>query len=157
VIKCKVKVTDNKKGFNRLVKALKDMASLAVDVGYFGDKKHPESENYTVVGIAGVHEFGAPKANIPERPFMSTTFDERLNENNARIKKGYQEIILGKISVTAFLEGLGELNASWVRGMIDKIQFPPLRAATIARKGSSKPLIDTGTMKNYCNKRIVKI
>lgn len=51
----------------------------AVDVGVFGSRAQ----------IAKYHEFGAPKAGIPERSFMRSAF----NENKGKIKK----IVSGKL------------------------------------------------------------
>lgn len=51
-----------------------------VEVGVFGSRAQ----------IAKYHEFGAPKAGIPERSFMRSAFDE----NQKKIKK----IMAGKLS-----------------------------------------------------------
>jgi phage gpG-like protein len=49
------------------------VSSDAVEVGVFGSRAK----------IAKHHEFGAPRANIPERSFMRSSF----NENKRQIKK----------------------------------------------------------------------
>lgn len=50
---------------------------LTVKVGVFGSR----------AGVAAIHEYGAPGANIPERSFERSTFSEQ-KENVVRIVKG---------------------------------------------------------------------
>ncbi|WP_135612752.1 HK97-gp10 family putative phage morphogenesis protein [Methanococcoides sp. AM1] len=50
-----------------------DLSGDTVEVGVFGSRAQ----------IAKYHEFGAPKAGIPERSFMRSAF----NENKKKIKK----------------------------------------------------------------------
>lgn len=97
--------------------------------------------------IAGVQEYGSPKQGIPARPFMRPAVDEnidRLNELKVRL---FGKLIDGYVTGEQALGLLGEFLVSKVRKKITTITTPPLAPATIARKRSSKPLIDSGQMR----------
>jgi hypothetical protein len=131
-------------GIRQLAQALAD-ANRSVLVGVPAGKIEPDGT--TMALVAAVQEFGSPENNIPERPFLRMGIAagrprfERLNSGNLRL------ILAGRKTVTRALEELGNLAAGEVkRGMVT-LKFEPLKPATIARKGSSRPLIDTGNLR----------
>jgi len=103
-----------------------------------------------VVEIAQIHEFGVPVKNIPPRSFLRVPFSQdskhiqdimiksfiSVSENNLPVKKAYD--VIGaearNVSINAF-------------GTSAKGQWEPLKESTIKAKGSSKPLIDTGRLR----------
>jgi hypothetical protein len=99
--------------------------------------------------IALIHEYGAPRANIPERSFIRSTIAERKAELQSVMARVVRAMIAKQIGRE---QALGLIGA-WMQGAI-KAQitsngtFAPLKPATIARKGSDKPLIDTGQLLN---------
>jgi hypothetical protein len=96
--------------------------------------------------VAAVHEFGYPEGGIPERSFLRSGIHEgipkfnRLNEANLRAG------VLGGKTIEESLDMLGVVAAGEVKRKIRNGPFAPLKPATIARKGSSKPLIDSGQL-----------
>jgi phage gpG-like protein len=110
----------------------------------------------TVAQIANVHEFGKvihqPKMNrtivIPERSFLRATIDlyaGAIARRQVLLTQGY---LLGKFGAQASLELLGQYVVGLVKQRIANGIEPANRPYTIARKGSSKPLIDTGQLRN---------
>jgi hypothetical protein len=120
--------------------------------------REPSADFSELVRVAVVHEFGAPKRRIPERPFMRTAFDENLSDLNEVKKREYQNIIDGKTTAKQGLERLGELHKSHIQKKITDITSPPLRPLTVRRKkGSTKPLIDTGQLRaSVQHKEVIK-
>ena len=148
MIKCTVKTKDIDKGWNRIKRELALAKKKKVIIGYWGDKVHEDS-TATIAGIAAIHEYGAPKANIPARPFMSTTFDEKVKENIRLTISLFNKVIRGAVGTVAALSAMGEINAGWIRKKITDIKSPPLKH----RDGN--PLVDTGALRNACTSKVV--
>lgn len=134
-----------------MLERLDGLEELRVRVGVLSSKgggaKHP-SGDITILHLAAIHEFGSPAANIPERSFIRRTFWTSgvwLPAFQARLAKG---IITGKLTAALALEILGQKCVGEVQKTIKGGEPipPPLRPATIARKGSSRPLVDTGRL-----------
>lgn len=105
-----------------------------------------EQAKLTIAELGAIHEFGAPRANIPERPFLHPA----MREGAPQIERLSQVLLFqlqnGQTTKEIALEKLGLLGVRLVQQKIDEGPFVKLKDATIARKGSSKPLIDTGQM-----------
>ena len=130
-----------------------------VKVGVLQDKPH-EGSDLGVLEIACVHEFGSPAAHIPERSFIRSTFhtqEEGLRKVTARAAKAAFD---GKIGLG---QALGLIGAWGVAAMQRTIRThatvgPEEQAnkpATIAAKGSSTPLIDTGALMQSLSWQVV--
>jgi hypothetical protein len=135
-------------GGERLQAKLREIAGdLAgadeVDVGFLAGSTYPDGTSTSMV--AAIHEFGAPKAGIPPRPFFRSMIAAKAP------KWGEQ---MGKVlnatgfNATATLEGMGALIKGQLQRSIRDIKEPPLSQATIDAKGFDKPLIETGHMVN---------
>ena len=110
----------------------------------------PSGINYedgtSVAYVATIQEFGAPAVGIPPRPFMQTTVRAKKDQWVRTIEKAIPKVAAGKMSAFDALDLVGMQAAADIKVTISSITSPPNSAATIKRKGSSKPLIDTGLM-----------
>lgn len=134
-----------------LAKAKELSAGPYVKVGVFGGGRNAE--------LAVIHEYGAPEANIPERSFIRRTFanSEVVDAKNKMCAGLMKKIVEEDMSVGQALGQLGAFGAAQVKNTIvsgDGVP-PPLKEATIARKGSSRPLVDTGQMLNSITWQVV--
>jgi hypothetical protein len=150
--KNRVKVND--KGWKKLLKRVTPLGEYEAHVGILaakgGNERHKASGGkITLLELAAIHEFGSPAANIPERSFIRRTFNE--SEGQAELKAIYSKIaravIAGKLTAEQAIQLLGMKMQSMVRNriLVDMIP-PPNRPSTVARKGSSRPLVDTGQL-----------
>jgi hypothetical protein len=108
-----------------------------------------------VAAIALVHEFGSPANNIPERPVMRKTnraYSRALAFAMARVVR---QIYAGKLLPSMALKQLGVFWEGRIKTTFREGFFAPLKPATIARKGSSKPLIDSGQLRQSVTSRVV--
>lgn len=95
--------------------------------------------------IAAYNELGT--STIPARPFLSQAFENGQNELNDFISDALSRVSKsGKVG--QFLQLLGVKLVDMVATEIEEGDFAPNSPATIARKGSAHPLIDTGTLKD---------
>jgi phage gpG-like protein len=99
-----------------------------------------------VVMIAAVHEFGAPKRNIPERSFIRATYDENLVKLQQISDVELKRIATGKSTVKESLSRMGEWLTAKMKNKIRERIAPSLSPKTIAAKGSDVPLIDSGQL-----------
>lgn len=92
------------------------------------------------------NEFGTSRG-IPERPFLRTS----VTKNHAKYKSAVTKIAKNIVNGTATMEGelnrLGLVAQSDVQQTIGSNLPPPNAPATVAKKKSSKTLIDTGEMR----------
>lgn len=150
-----------------------------VKVGILTDSAHKAAESekgkaeISMLELAAIHEFGSPEAGIPERSFLRATINGKRQQVNAAI-----EDLVGK-EVGALLEtpggpteaqadaaakrALGKLGLKLVAmiratirnretvGPEDQANAP----STIAKKGSTLPLVDTGQLINALDWAVV--
>lgn len=145
-----VTIKDN--GANALLKHLRDAAAhpRTVKVGVLADRPKNEhgggSGAMSLIEVAAVHEFGTD--TVPQRSFIRATVDEHRTEIDALETALMAQIVRGEITEEQALNLLGAKIASWMQARIAQGIPPELKPETIARKGSSKPLIDTGQLRS---------
>lgn len=105
-----------------------------------------EADGTPVALIAATHEFGSPERGIPERSFLRSGMRENQEKYVRLNKVNLVRILRGNLTADQALGQLGEMAKGDVQVKIRSGDFTPLKQATMDRKGSSKPLIDTGQM-----------
>lgn len=133
---------------------LKDLSRYAIEVGIFSDSGSSK-DGVSYLLIATVHEFGVAVKNIPERSFLRSTFDEKSDEWFNFAKKRMPAVLIGQMSARQLMELLGAKMVSDIQKTIKDISDPPNAPSTIAQKGSSNPLIDTGGMRMRVTYKVV--
>jgi hypothetical protein len=114
-----------------------------VRVGFLEGATYPDG---TPVGlVAAVNEYGAPSRGVPPRPFFRNMIADKSADWPEALGKTLQATGLDQ---TKALELMGQGVAAQLRQSIVETDSPPLAQSTIDRKGSSKPLVDTGHMLN---------
>lgn len=112
------------------------------------------------VQLAVLHEFGSPAAHIPERSFVRSTFAlmraKYVEKVKAYLVKG---IYSGKRTYLEFLGLIGLRMAADMKARFTDSSngWPANAPSTIAAKGSSKPLIDTGALRASISHQVVPV
>jgi len=144
-----VSVSDKDLGYDRIMKELrglgKDDPSILVGIRQKDGQKVAEGEELNLATIAAFNEFGT--STIPSRPFLRSTVDENRSKYGEVIAKGLRAAIDGRQRFKVSLDRLGLMVVSDVQKKITDNDFPRNAPSTIERKGSSKPLIDTGRLR----------
>lgn len=133
------------KGWNRIQRDAAQLSRLYVDVGIQSDAG-ADNDGEPIIDRAFSNEFG--KGRIPERSFIRSAFDEQQAKLNVLKNRLLNGVIDGKLSPERAAGLLGQQHEKDIKDKIRSITTPPLSKVTIARKKSSKPLIDTGQMLN---------
>jgi hypothetical protein len=98
-------------------------------------------------GTRGGASGGGWGGPIPERPFLSNAMrTNRASYRNA-MKSSAKKILHGETSLKTVLTKLGILAQGDIQEEITALSNPPNSPVTIALKGSSNPLIDTGELR----------
>ena len=103
--------------------------------------------------IAAENEFGTKY--IPARPFMRTSFDENRGLIQEFIDNEYEKVLGDASTVKRSLNAIGIFAVGLIQQKIRAIHQPPNSPRTIARKKSSKPLIDFGQMVQSVRHKVV--
>ena len=89
----------------------------------------------TVASLGAIHEFGL---GVPERSFIRAWYDNSKSEIEAILAAVHDEqgLQIAALQLEASMK-------NWVNAGVP----PPNAPATVARKGSSLPLVDTGILR----------
>lgn len=146
----------NDKVWRELRAKIKKLGSKArVQVGVLGDAGMHHG-GISMVELAAIHEYGSPAAHIPARSFIRSAFRDRKQEFAKQLEKVAKAVLSNKMDPATALGRLGLWGANAVKRQITGKNIPPpLKPATIARKGSSKPLVDTGQLVGAISWKVV--
>ena len=136
------------------IKSIYEGKTLAsVDVGFFERSKYPTGES--VAQIAYYNVYGTE--NIPARDFfLDVSNSPRLLPIFAKITLDIsQDINKGNLyAVSSNVKRIAITASNTMKEAIIDLRQPPNAPATIKKKRSSNPLIDSGIMKNSVKWRI---
>lgn len=172
------RVDVNLDGWKEIKKALINTAGR-VRVGVLSSAPHiaqggdQQSANpISLIELAAIHEFGSPAAGIPERSFMRSTLQHKRPALNAAIDKfvgqGIKNLLDSDSTSGAAVEAearralakVGQTAVAMIRATIrERATTGPEpqenSSSTIARKGSTLPLVDTGQLINGLTYEVV--
>jgi hypothetical protein len=158
VSKMRSKVEDRDRGFAALLKRAGSAGGLALTVGIHeadGNEEHGDNPGVSIATVGAFHEFGL--GHNPRRSFIADWADENEDANRERLRKMADAIVRGAIpSGDVALERLGNLFVGEIQKRMAEGIDPPLDPKTIARKGSSTPLIDTGQLRSAITYKVEK-
>ena len=145
------KNTGNLAQTKALIERLMDDKDKAVYVGFPAefDEKIDGAGNFNLASLAAVLEFGNER--IPSRPFLRRT----LSENQGKYIELFATLLNQGLSIGQIYEKIALVAQGDVQVNIVKGDWVANAKSTIKKKGSSKPLIDTGKMRQSV-KGIVK-
>jgi phage gpG-like protein len=115
-----------------------------VKVGVFADNRARKDDGPTNAEIAAIHEFGL--GNAPERSFLRATVEANKEEIVRNIRTVGKGIFKSNETIKHGLERVGLWFVSKMQARIRAHISPALSPKTIAAKGSSTPLIDSGQL-----------
>jgi hypothetical protein len=154
------KVTDRDRGWERLTRELRGAKGLVGKSGVVGPKaaaerKLDDGRTVTNAELAMIHEFGD---GVPERSFIRKPFDDNRQKYESRLALYARRVYAGAMKVERAV-GLvaAEMSSDVKKYIVNGPGVPPPNApATIAKKGSSRPLVDTAQMKNAVTWAVVR-
>lgn len=157
-------IQDKDLGLGDIRKNIAALATMAVKAGIVEGSGQQDGVNIAEYaarneyGVKGppVSEHGAGKWFIPPRPFIRGWTDNKAENIKATEEKIFKKVSDGAWDAEDALMRLGEFAQDGIKSYIRTGTFTPNADSTIKRKGSSKPLIDAGTMRNEVRYEVVK-
>ena len=141
----RVSVKVQRKGGQKLRRLLREAGKggvSGVKVGFFSTARYEDGT--PVAAVAAWNEFGTE--TIPERPFFRNALAEAERSVGRILQAGLDT---KKMVVDEQLAGrVGAHVQGKIRDSITALKEPPNAPETVRRKGSSDPLLDTGTLRN---------
>jgi len=121
-----------------------------VKVGFLAGATYPDGT--PVAMVAAIQDFGAPAVGIPPRPF----FRNMVAKKKSEWPKAIGDLLKANdYDAYKTLEQTGAAIKGQLQDSIVSTNEPPLKPATIARKGFSKPLIASSHMINSVDYEVV--
>lgn len=155
--------TDN---FDRLVNIIKELRTKKIKIGIFG------TDDSKILMIASVNEFGVninvtnrmrawlhynglhlkkdtTTINIPERPFIRGTYDNKKSEIDEFVQKQLNELFHFNITTEQFFDKIGQYLVGLTQEYAVDLRNPANHPFTLERKAPrTNPLVNTGEMIN---------
>lgn len=137
-----VKVKDH--GWKRIRAQVKALDKRSVTVGLHEKDAGEREPNAVMRGY--YNEFGTE--NIPARPFIRGTHDEKKREWATKITRRFRSLMYGHIDAEQFLRMVGRMSRDDIKAAVIAWSTPPNAPRTVAQKGFDDPLIETGEMRD---------
>lgn len=136
----------------RLMAELEKLKELAAYVGFQSGTPAKQREGEAVVDssvdlldIAMWNELGT--ATAPSRPFLRQSVDNNKDKINAFCQSQLKALLSGRTTAEDVLKKTAVFMKGLVQETIKEGDFQPNAPSTVKKKGSDKPLIDTGHMR----------
>lgn len=124
----------------RLMKNSGVLVGLPVGTGSYED-------GAPIAVIAAVHEFGSADGTIPERSFLRVPLRQNAEDFKSVWRAQISKVVEGELSMHQVMSQLGARAVAVSQEAISEGIAPGNAESTVKRKGSSKPLIDTGQLR----------
>ena len=135
-----LKLTNEGKKFQA---ELRKLMQSEIHVGFQSGEDHYE-DGADLAEIAAYNEYGT--SDTPARPFMKQSFENHEAELRAVCQQANNVIASGGTAEEA-CKKIGVVAVGLIQQEIVDGSFEPNAESTIRKKGSDKPLIDTGFMR----------
>ena len=147
-IKVKAAVSKDLRGeFDARLREIERFEGLEIRAGILANEgAETHSEGLTVLDVASFHEFGTRR--IPARSFLRGYYDERESDLDEGLDRMLASVVAGKRTAQSAGDAFGSAVVAGIQKRISDRIEPALADATIARKGSDVPLIDTGQLRS---------
>ena len=145
-------------GKAKIERELKAARKIVALVGIPSDAKRHEDNPYIgLAQIAYIMEKGSAVNNIPARPFMLQTRERNEKRMMGLSKKLLKAISNGSTTAMDAIKKLGESYEGAMKRIFIEGSFAPDAPATVRRKKSSRPLIDTSLLRQSIKFKVAKV
>lgn len=151
-------VTVIDKGWDGIVRDLREIGNSYAKVGLPADGSTRGRKSMSeLIDVGFTHEFGYDPRNIPERSFMRTSFDQKSEFIAAKQQEAIDKVREGLATPRAALAELADEGVEIIKEKIntEDPSWDKLSDVTVAKKGTSKMLVETGQMINSMQSKVI--
>ena len=128
----------------RLERLTKEMEGKRIEVG-FNESSGSYEDGPTVAQVAAWNEYGTEHS--PSRPFMRQTMKDYRDDISTFAGEALKTAAAEHGDIAPVLNKVGAYTKGKMQKEIRDGDWTPNAPSTIAKKGSSRPLIDSGRMR----------
>ena len=156
---------DKDMGMESILANIAALSGLGVKVGIVeskGKKKGKKIDGPTIAEYATWNEYGVAgkkeKWKIPPRPFIRGYVDKYQEKINSEKISVFRQVSDGKMDANDAIKDLGQKTKEGIKRYIKtSANFEPNKESTKNKKeGRSRPLVDTGALRNAVDYEVVK-
>ena len=147
-----MRIVDRDRGYNALVKKVFAQRKPILEVGVLSSASGNYAGGTSIVDVATWNEFGTSR--IPSRSFLRAWFDEGSDRAREWLSSGMKAVIKGKTTADKMLEMIGLKIVGEIQTRMASSIPPPNAPSTVAKKGSTTTLIDTGQLRSSISSRV---
>ncbi len=143
-------VRETDKQLQAVQKSIKELKKIDVLVGIPQEEAGREQNDITNAELLYIHTNGSPANNIPPRPVVEPAIQDSKEEIGTLLKEAILKALEGDTGgAMAGMERAGTQGENAVKGWFTnpKNGWAENAESTKKKKGSSKPLIDTGQLR----------
>lgn len=148
-VKTGVTIKDHVEELVRLEAGFRFLKNTDVLVG-IPQEKNEDHGGITNAELLFIHTNGAPSKNIPARPTIQPAIQEPATRKRLQelLKRGLTLALTGNtMGAEKVYRQAGQIGMNAAKAKFGAVG-PPLKPATVARKGSSATLIDNGDLRD---------
>jgi hypothetical protein len=148
-----VRVTTRDRGYRRFRDAAR-RGSLVLEVGVLGPeaaRPHPRARGLSVAEVADLARRGSRRA--PSRDFVSAWYARRGAHAQRLAVAAIRAALRGGPDARRRVEAVGRAARDEMRAEMSRMA--PLAPSTVARKGSSRVLVETGALRRAVSFRVL--
>jgi hypothetical protein len=143
-----VKVTKQGPGLFQVMRDIKRIGNSEVLVGIPAATTLRENDPINNASLLFVLSHGSPLRNIPPRPVLEPAIEKGRNLITPHLAESAKAVMDGRPDAAEReLERAGMVASNAVKRYFTEGELAPNAPSTIARKGSDRPLIDTGALR----------
>ena len=152
-------VRETDKQLQAVQKSIKELKKIDVLVGIPQEEAGREQNDITNAELLYIHTNGSPANNIPPRPVVEPAIQDSKEEIGTLLKEAILKALEGDTGgAMAGMESAGTQGENAVKGWFTnpKNGWAENAESTKKKKGSSKPLIDTGQLRKSITHAVKK-
>lgn len=152
-------VRETDKQLQAVQKSIKELKKIDVLVGIPQEEAGREQNDITNAELLYIHTNGSPANNIPPRPVVEPAIQDSKEEISTLLKEAILKALEGDTGgAMAGMERAGTQGENAVKGWFTnpKNGWAENAESTKKKKGSSKPLIDTGQLRKSITHAVKK-
>lgn len=135
-------------GVRGLIERMKALGKKQVYIGVPASKDSIHEGGINMATLLAVHTLGAPSKGIPQRDALRPPLINNKDKYVQLMATGFANALADGTDPNIVYEKIGIVASDDVKAYFLDGSFKELNEATVERKGSSKPLVDTGEMRN---------
>lgn len=136
-------------GLKGFLERFRDIGKPKVYIGVPASKNwiHKDSK-INMATLLAIHVLGAPTRGIPQRDPLRPPLIANTQRYTDLMAQGIKNALANGTDPNVVYEKIGIVASNDVKDYFVSGSFKPLDQKTIDRKGSSKPLLDTGELRS---------